>query len=146
MFSPKQSKASAIRSGIVKTVGPVSNSKPLSLIRPARPPGIASRSSTVTLRPAPARRIAAERPARPAPTITTLSVLPLTVLGAPGSHLVKLLMCYADLLVAKIASAVNAVFDSESNAGFSNDLRAVSRQLEILCSIKSWAPHLINIS
>ena len=51
-----------------------------------------SRSMTVTLRPAPANRMAAERPASPAPTITTSSVFPVTVRGEPGIHLEKLLM------------------------------------------------------
>ena len=77
---------------MVKTVGPVSNSKPRSLIRPALPPGMLSRSMTVTFRPAPANRIAADKPASPAPTITTSSVLPDTVRGEPGIHLEKLLI------------------------------------------------------
>ena len=51
-----------------------------------------SRSMTVTLRPAPANRMAADRPASPAPTITTSSVFPVTVRGEPGIHLEKLLM------------------------------------------------------
>ena len=72
---------------MVSTVGPVSMRKTPSgevrFRRPARPPGTDSLSMTVTLRPAPARRIAADRPARPAPTITTLSVAPLTVRGVP---------------------------------------------------------------
>ena len=97
---------------MVKTVGPVSNSNPRSLIRPALPPGILSRSTTVTFRPAPARRIAVDSPASPAPTITTSSVLPLTVRGEPGIHREILLISYAVRLVARIASAASAEFDS----------------------------------
>src|SRR4051812_31031818 len=45
-------------------------------MRPARPPGPAARSTTVTSRPAPRRRRAALSPARPAPTTTIRSVRP----------------------------------------------------------------------
>ena len=56
---------------MVKTDGPVSNAKPDLFSKPFRPPGTASRSTTVTLRPAPANRSAALNPANPAPTTTT---------------------------------------------------------------------------
>src|ERR1700730_6476091 len=46
--------------------------------RPALPPGTDSRSMTVTSRPAAARCSAQARPPRPAPTITTRSVRPVT--------------------------------------------------------------------
>src|SRR5579875_3564353 len=65
--------------GMVSTVGPVSIRYPPQSIRPARPPGTVSRSTTVTLRPRPARCSAAARPARPAPTTTTSSAAPVTV-------------------------------------------------------------------
>ncbi len=64
---------------MVSTVGPVSTRYPPSSSRPARPPGSASRSTTVTRRPAPSRCSAADRPASPAPTTTTWSVRPGTV-------------------------------------------------------------------
>ena len=73
---------------MVSTVGPVSKryvpSPPGAgtSSRPLRPPGTSSRSSTVTSRPAPASRSAAESPASPAPTMTTRSVLPGTVFTA----------------------------------------------------------------
>src|SRR5690348_4033181 len=53
---------------------------------PARPPGIGARSTTVTLRPAPARCSAADNPPRPAPTTTTDSVDPGTVRIASGRY------------------------------------------------------------
>ena len=56
----------------------VSNEYPDLLSKPFRPPGTLSRSTTVTFLPAPARRSAALKPARPAPTTTTWSVGPLT--------------------------------------------------------------------
>ena len=74
-----------MRSGMVSTVGPVSKRyvpSPSGLATsssPFRPPGTSSRSRTVTSRPAPTRRSAADSPASPAPTITTRSVLPGTV-------------------------------------------------------------------
>ena len=66
---------------MVKTDGPVSNANPDLFNNPLRPPGTDSRSTTVTLRPAPANRNAALNPARPAPTTTTWSVAPLTLAG-----------------------------------------------------------------
>ena len=74
-----------MRSGMVSTVGPVSKRyvpSPAGLgssSSPLRPPGTSSRSRTVTSRPAPTRRRAADSPASPAPTMTTRSVLPGTV-------------------------------------------------------------------
>ena len=64
---------------MVSTVGPVSMRNPATSIRPARPPGVASRSMTVTSRPRPARCSAAASPASPAPATTTWLVGPLTV-------------------------------------------------------------------
>src|SRR3954447_20549725 len=54
-------------------------------MRPARPPGPAARSTTVTSRPAPLRRSAAASPARPAPTTTIRSVRPGTVRTSGGA-------------------------------------------------------------
>ncbi len=75
---------------MVSTVGPgvepVGPEPPRAARTPARPPGTASRSSTVTRRPAPASRSAADSPASPAPTTTTWSVGPVTVRVRPGSH------------------------------------------------------------
>src|SRR5689334_18179084 len=72
-------------SGMVSTVGPVSIRYPPASRRPARPPGVASRSTTVTVRPRPARCSAAASPARPAPTTTTSPDAPLTVrIASPG--------------------------------------------------------------
>src|ERR1700712_4225092 len=48
-------------------------------MRPARPPGSGPASTTVTSRPAPRSRRAADSPASPAPTTTTRSVRPGTV-------------------------------------------------------------------
>ncbi len=88
MSSPSGVEASAIRSGIVSTVGPgvepVGPRRSRSpRRRPARraPPRARAR---VTRRPAPASRIAADSPASPAPTTTTWSVGPTTVRVATG--------------------------------------------------------------
>src|SRR3954451_14201804 len=71
MFSPRASKQSAMRSGMVRTVGPGSNRyspPPGAWVTrtPALPPGTGSRSSSVTRRAAPASRLAAEGPPGPA--------------------------------------------------------------------------------
>src|SRR5690349_481018 len=72
-------------SGMVSTVGPVSIRYPPTSRRPARPPGVASRSTTVTARPRPARCSAAASPARPAPTTTTSPDAPLMAcIASPG--------------------------------------------------------------
>src|SRR6185437_4951286 len=84
-LSPTAANASSMRSGMVSTVGPVSMRYPPASRRPARPPGVASRSTTVTARPRPARCSAAASPARPAPTTTTSPDAPLTVrIASPG--------------------------------------------------------------
>ena len=70
---PRSARASSARSARCRTGSRRSRAGPL------RPPGTSSRSSTVTSRPAPARRSAADSPASPAPTTTTRSVGPLTV-------------------------------------------------------------------
>ena len=60
---------------MVSTVGPVSNRKPSRSSDPARPPGTAPRSMTVTAWPRPASEQAAESPDRPAPITTTRRVV-----------------------------------------------------------------------
>ena len=72
-------KTSASRSGMVSTVGPVSNVKPSRSSRPARPPGRSSRSMTSTCQPRPARWHAADRPPRPAPMTTARRVIVLAI-------------------------------------------------------------------
>src|SRR6185437_5857707 len=84
-LSPTAANASSMMSGMVSTVGPVSMRYPPTSSRPARPPGNASRSTTVTARPRPARCSAAASPARPAPATTTSPDGPLMVrIASPG--------------------------------------------------------------
>ena len=71
MLAPAATKASSNSPGIVSTVGPLSKRKPCESMTPARPPGISSRSSSVTLWPLRDKYAAEERPPRPAPITTT---------------------------------------------------------------------------